>query len=100
MNRIDAGQTNPTSRPPDGRAVGLAGDGSREAGAGQAAGRQDAVDLSSRGRLVSIAARAVAGADDVRADRVAALKASIASGAYQVDARGIAERLLRGGSFE
>jgi negative regulator of flagellin synthesis FlgM len=57
-------------------------------------GRYDDVTLSNRGRVVALAARAVAASPDVRAEKVAALKAAIADGNYGSDARAIARRLL------
>ena len=63
----------------------------------KARGRQDAVALSNRGRLVAEAAQAVAAARDVRAEKVAALKAAIANGTYSSNAREIAERLYANG---
>ncbi len=65
-------------------------------GAG-AAGRQDVVDLSNRGRIVALAAWAVSDSGDVRAERIAALKAAIADGTYRSNAREIAARLLGNG---
>jgi negative regulator of flagellin synthesis FlgM len=63
----------------------------------KARGRQDAISLSNRGRLVAEAAQAVAASRDVRAERVAALKAAIANGTYSSNAREIAERLYANG---
>lgn len=63
----------------------------------KARGRQDAVNLSSRGRLVAEAAQAVASSRDVRAEKVATLKAAIANGSYSSNAREIAERLYANG---
>jgi len=63
----------------------------------KARGRQDAISLSNRGRLVAEAAHAVASARDVRAEKVAALKAAIANGTYSSNAREIAERLFANG---
>lgn len=63
----------------------------------KARGRQDAVSLSNRGRLVAEAAQAVAASRDVRAEKVAALRAAIANGSYKSNAREIAERLFANG---
>lgn len=63
----------------------------------KARGRQDAVSLSNRGRLVAEAAHAVASSRDVRTEKVAALKAAIANGTYSSNAREIAERLYANG---
>ncbi len=67
---------------------------------GQAAGARsshDVLSLSPRVRVIAEAARAVADARDVRAEKVAALKAAIASGTYTSNAREIAARLLADG---
>ena len=63
----------------------------------KARGRQDAVNLSNRGRLVAEAAQAVALSRDVRSEKVLALKAAIANGSYRSNAREIAERLFANG---
>ena len=63
----------------------------------KARGRQDAISLSNRGRLVAEAAHAVASSRDVRAEKVATLKAAIANGTYSSNAREIAERLYANG---
>jgi negative regulator of flagellin synthesis FlgM len=63
----------------------------------KARGRQDAVNLSNRGRLVAEAAQAVALSRDVRTEKVAALKAAIANGSYRSNAREIAVRLFANG---
>jgi negative regulator of flagellin synthesis FlgM len=75
-------------------------DGSENRGGAQSAGaarRQDVVSLSDRGRVVAIAARAVGDSRDVRAAKVAALKAAIAGGSYRSNAREIATRLIANG---
>lgn len=63
----------------------------------KARGRQDVLNLSNRGRIVAEAARAVSQSSDVRAERVAALKAAIANGTYSSNAREIAQRLIANG---
>jgi negative regulator of flagellin synthesis FlgM len=55
----------------------------------------DAVSVSSKGQEIGKALQALAGLPDVRADKVAALKAQIEAGTYQVSGRDIAESLLR-----
>ncbi|MEB3285197.1 MAG: flagellar biosynthesis anti-sigma factor FlgM [Candidatus Sericytochromatia bacterium] len=55
----------------------------------------DAVSVSSQGQEIGKALQALAGLPDVRADRVAALKAQIQSGTYQVSGREIAESMLK-----
>lgn len=53
------------------------------------------VSMSSMGQTISKALGALGSMPDVRADRVAALKAQIASGEYQVSGRDVAESMLR-----
>ena len=65
----------------------------------RAAGRQDVLSLSNRGRVVAEAAHAVHRAPDVRSDRVLAIKASIANGTYTSNAREIAQRLMANAGF-
>ena len=54
----------------------------------------DGVTVSENARLRSVAYKAAAGADDMRQDRVAALKAMVDNGEYQVDSRDIARRMV------
>lgn len=68
----------------------------QSAGASQA----DRAAISNRGRFVASAIHAVLDAQDVRADRVAVLRAAIADGSYHTNARDVAARLLAGGTFE
>lgn len=56
--------------------------------------RPDAVELSGSSRDVTSMRSAAAAAPDVRADRVAALKAQVQSGNYTVDNQALAARLL------
>lgn len=77
-----------------------AGQAGSPASSGQAAGARgshDVLSLSPRVRVIAEAARAVADARDVRAEKVAALKAAIANGTYSSNAREIAARLLADG---
>jgi negative regulator of flagellin synthesis FlgM len=101
MNRIDGLNPLATSRTQGGAATGGVESNGRDRSGGVDGleGPHDRVSLSSRGRIVAEAAAAVANAPDVRSDRVLALKAAIANGTYQADARGIAERLVASGSF-
>jgi negative regulator of flagellin synthesis FlgM len=63
-----------------------------------AAPRQaDSVELSETARSLSSATQTVAGASDVREDRVAAIKSAIASGTYTVDSRTLARAIVRKG---
>lgn len=59
-------------------------------------GERDAVALSGGARVLQRAHAAAAEADDVRTGRVAALKAQIQAGAYQMDTDALAERMLGG----
>ena len=61
-----------------------------------AAPRQaDSVTLSDSARALASASKSVASAWDVREDRVAALKAAIASGTYSVDSRTLAQSMVK-----
>lgn len=99
MARIDGLNLSGASMNPATAAAGAAATpGSAEAEAAlKARGRQDVLNLSNRGRIVAEAARAVADSRDVRAEKVAALKAAIANGSYSSNAREIAERLVANG---
>jgi flagellar biosynthesis anti-sigma factor FlgM len=100
MTRIDGLGSLATSRTMQGNAAqGIDGGEGGPGASEKANGRQDNISVSGRSRMVANAARAVHDAPDVRAERVAALKASIADGTYASDSRAIAERLLRSGSF-
>ena len=55
----------------------------------------DAVSVSSMGQEIGKAMQALSALPDIRADRVAELKAKIDSGEYQVSGRDVAESLLR-----
>jgi negative regulator of flagellin synthesis FlgM len=59
------------------------------------ASASDAVSMSSMGQEIGKAMQALAGIPDIRADRVAELKAQIESGSYNVSGRDIAESVLR-----
>lgn len=78
-------------------AAGAAGSPAEQEAAARARGRQDVLNLSDRGRVVAEAASAVANSRDVRAEKVAALKAAIANGTYSSNAREIAARLIANG---
>ncbi len=56
--------------------------------------KKDEVQISRAGRDFQVAKQAVAEASDVRADKVAALKSSIASGNYKVETGDFAAKLL------
>lgn len=52
------------------------------------------VKWSSDARMAEQIDKTARSAPDVRADRVAALKAAIADGSYKVDARGLADKMI------
>jgi negative regulator of flagellin synthesis FlgM len=98
MARIDGLNLSGTSLNPTGGAGAASSGQSAETEAAlKARGRQDVVNLSNRGRIVAEAARAVSTSRDVRSEKVAALKAAIANGTYNSNAREIAERLVANG---
>lgn len=99
MARIDGLNLSSANLNPAG-AAGIGGSAQDPAAAEaalKARGRQDAISLSSRGRLVAEAVQAVNTSRDVRSERVAALKAAMANGTYSSNAREIAERLHTNG---
>jgi negative regulator of flagellin synthesis FlgM len=59
--------------------------------------KADSVEISDAARALTSASRAVAAAPDVREDRVAAIKASLADGTYSVDSRVLAQKMARFG---
>ena len=58
------------------------------------AGKKDQLELSALGKDYQVAKAAVSAASDVREDKVAALKASMADGSYQVSTEDFANKLL------
>lgn len=56
--------------------------------------KKDQLEISAFGKDYQVAKAAVAAASDVREDKVAAVKASMADGSYQVNADDFAEKLL------
>lgn len=62
--------------------------------ANKASGARDEVQISSAGRDFQVAKKAVAEASDIREDKVAEMKAKIASGNYKVDSEAFADKLL------
>ena len=60
--------------------------------------QSDSVEISDAARSLAGARSAVTHAPDVRAERVAELKAAIANGTYAVDSRQLARSLLRAGA--
>lgn len=51
-------------------------------------------ELSSKGREMAAAKAAAGGAPDVREEKIAALKARIAAGKYEVDSNAVADRMV------
>ena len=101
MTRIDGFNPLATSR--TGQSLGADGvdrNGAGRNGEAEGVGAQDRATLSPRGRYIGQAVAAVASAPEVRAEKVAALKAAIADGSYKSNARDIAARLLASGSLE
>lgn len=66
----------------------------RDAAAPRAAGGADRLALSQRAEEIRAARAALAETPEVRAGRVAELKAQIQSGSYRVDPDAVAERIL------
>lgn len=99
MNPIDANHPLSTSRLGQGLPPSEVQRGSQRSESTGEAGSQDLAAISSRGRFVATAMRAVQEASDTRADRIAELRAAIADGSYHSNARAIAERLFAGGTL-
>lgn len=97
MNRIDGMNTLGTSRTQAGSATGAA-DAAKSSKSPSSSeilpGPQDKVSVSGRSRVMAEATAAVNNARDVRAEKVAALKASIANGSYSADPMQLATRML------
>ena len=55
----------------------------------------DSVSLSDAARSLASAHKATSEASDIRADRVAEIKASIANGTYSVDSRQLARAMVK-----
>lgn len=81
LGRSESGESASTSR--------TKGSSSTDQGSGS-----DRVTLSDSAKLVSLASREAQNASDVRADKVAALKAQVQAGTYQPDSKKIAEKML------
>lgn len=68
---------------------------SREQTSVEAEPKGDKVSFSDEGRLRTEAYKEAMNAPEVRKDKVAAIKAQIASGEYEIDSKKIAEGILR-----
>jgi negative regulator of flagellin synthesis FlgM len=66
----------------------------RSAASPSAPARMDRVEISDSGRAMHVAMEALKQTPPIRADKVAALKARITDGTYQVPGADIAERML------
>lgn len=71
--------------------------GTRRADGAAVAGRRDEVTISSQGQTLRRLIDQVRAQPDLRAGRVAELRAQIASGEYRVDGDALAELLVDGG---
>jgi len=95
--RIDPGSLHHIGRSSAGRVTGSGVEGTtplREAAAAPASAGADQLELSSRAEEIRTARAALAQTPEVRADKVAELKAQIEAGTYRVDADKVAERIL------
>jgi flagellar biosynthesis anti-sigma factor FlgM len=99
MNRIDGNNPLATSRLGQGLPASDVNRGDEAGKEASSVSRGDLAAISNRGRFVAAAMRSVQDAPDVRWDRVAELKSAIADGAYHSNARGIAARLMAGGTL-
>lgn len=66
-----------------------------KADASKKAYNTDKVEISSFGKDLQIAKKAVADCDDVRADKVAEMKAKYNSDSYQIDLSAVADAFMR-----
>lgn len=57
---------------------------------------RDTVEISGFGRELQVAKQAIAQSEEVREDKVAELKASMANGTYNVPMSALADKLLQG----
>jgi negative regulator of flagellin synthesis FlgM len=71
--------------------------GGSASGATSAAGRRDQVNVSSRAQQLRRVMETMPEVEEVRADRIAELRARIESGTYELDATQVAQRLLDDG---
>lgn len=64
--------------------------------AGNMSASSDKLEFSQTAKTYQIAKAAVAGAADVRMDKIAEIKARIANGTYKVSSQDIAEKIISG----
>lgn len=69
-------------------------DGTRRADGASVGGRRDEVTISNQGQTLRRLIDQVRAQPDLRADRVAELRAQVASGEYRVDGDALAELLI------
>jgi negative regulator of flagellin synthesis FlgM len=96
-DRVQERQTQETSQSQKSQAAAVQKRGDHRAAGVEGsspAKRAEDVKWSSEARLASEALAAAKAAPDVRADRVAALKASIANGTYKVDSKTLADKMI------
>lgn len=70
------------------------GNGSRKVNQASKVSDSDKVEISSFGKDLQIAKQAVAGASDIREEKVAEYRKRIAEGTYDVSAEDFADRML------
>jgi len=95
--RIDPGSLHHIGRSHVGRATGGGVQGTtplREAAGTQGSAGADQLELSSRAEEIRTARAALAQTPEVRAEKVAELKAQVEAGTYRVDPDRVAERIL------
>lgn len=71
--------------------------GREQADAAAKSGRTDSAGITNSARELGRALQAVEAVDEVRAQRVAALRAQIANGSYNPDPREVAKKLIERG---
>jgi negative regulator of flagellin synthesis FlgM len=71
--------------------------GRTQAATAERTGRADSTGITDRARELAGALQAVGESEEVRAERVAALKAQIANGTYNPDPREVARKLVERG---
>ncbi len=95
IKSIDPYKTQQLERNAESREAGKLKAGQREQAQAANSGGADRISLSPEARLHATAVQAANSAPDVRADKVASLKAKVETGEYQVNSRDIASKLLQ-----